>query len=84
LRCSTGLDGEFDGQDVPFLSLISDPDSFGREYPNSTKMVNIAQRHSLGSEEAVAPVLTESQLEAANRVLSHRLAVIWGPPGEHS
>ena len=92
LRCATGPYGEFDGQDVPFVRLISDPHSFGREHADSTKVMKIAttiqrifyESRDLGSEEAKALLLTESQLEAANRILSHRLAVIWGPPGEHS
>jgi hypothetical protein len=92
LRCETGPYGGLDGKDVPFLRLISDPHSFGREYADSTEVVKIAtsiqhffqERHSLGSEEAGALVLKASQLKAANRILSHRLAVVWGPPGEHS
>jgi hypothetical protein len=92
LRCATGPYGEFDGQDVPFVRLISDPHSFGREHANSTEVMRISlsiqslfhRRHDSGSEEAGALILKASQLKAANRILSHRLAVVWGPPGEHS
>ena len=92
LRCATGPYGESDGQDIPFLRLISDPHSFGKEYVDSTEVMKIVlslqrlfrERHGLGSEEAGALLLTDSQCKAANRILLSRLAVIWGPPGEHS
>jgi hypothetical protein len=90
MKCDPGPDGEPRWENVPFLRLISDPHSFGREHEDSVEVMKTARArqnlfrelHSLGSEAAGALVLKASQQKAANRILSRRLAVVWGPPGE--
>ena len=92
LRCDPGINGGARREGVPFLQLILDPHTFGRKGENSAEVMKIAasvqhlfrEQHSLGSEAAGALVLKASQLKAANRILTSRLAVIWGPPGQNA
>jgi hypothetical protein len=92
LRCDQCLNDESRWFNVPFLHVISDPHSFGTEQENSAAVMKSAavihhlfrERQSLGSEAGGALVLKSSQRKAVNRILTHRLTVIWGPPGESS
>jgi hypothetical protein len=93
LRCDGGrLAGE--APETPaFLSLISNPRAFATgddEWMRaaakavdieSTIQSTFRQLHQLGSEAAGALLLKPSQRKAARRILSHPLAVVWGPPG---
>jgi hypothetical protein len=88
-RC-IGTEGQ--GQDVPFLEIISDPQSFAitlgqmgvYKTTENTIQSLFRQLDDSGSESARALVLKVSQQQAAQRVLSNRLSVIWGPPGQQN
>ncbi|KAG7091140.1 hypothetical protein E1B28_010194 [Marasmius oreades] len=82
------------GEQVPFLKLVLDPNSFRREIDSeSYKFVEDSRKagtklqsmfrelEGLGLEGAGPLVLKTSQHRAAQHVLSNRLSVIWGPPG---
>jgi hypothetical protein len=93
LRCEGGrLAG--DAPETPaFVSLISDPRAFATGDEDwmraaalavnmeSTLQATFRELHQLGAEPAGALLLKPSQRKAARRILSHRLAVVWGPPG---
>lgn len=79
----------------PFLQLMLDPKSFGRERESFIveaenrlkKSGNAMQRlfrnlRDLDVDAARALVLKDSQNRAAQRILSNRLSVVWGPPGK--
>ncbi|PPQ77251.1 hypothetical protein CVT26_005990, partial [Gymnopilus dilepis] len=73
---------------VPFLQLITDPNSLGR-LPSAAKYVKteneiqklFRELQDLGNIPAASLVLKLSQHKATQRILSNRLSVIWGPPG---
>jgi hypothetical protein len=79
---------------VPFLQLITNPRSLIFDEEGSSDMSKAALKtetsiqslfrelHDLGSDSAGALILKSSQRRAARRILSQRLTVIWGPPGE--
>lgn len=81
-----------DASQIPFLQLILDPKSFGRdkiaaESQAQTKRGNNIQRlfqelKGLDVDSAGGLVLKKSQNYAAQRILSNRLSVVWGPPGK--
>lgn len=82
-------DEEEDGHhSVPFLQLIMSPDSFGKVH-DSKKFVKtegdiqkfFRNLKDLGNNVAGSLVLKPSQHRAAQRILSNRLSVVWGPPG---
>lgn len=78
---------------VPYVQLISAPRTFAASTEGAIgsrdsvlRVEGIIQRtfrelSSLGSEAAGALLLKHSQQLAARRILTNRLAVIWGPPG---
>ncbi|KAG5637725.1 hypothetical protein H0H81_003435 [Sphagnurus paluster] len=73
---------------VPLLQMIVDPGSFGRhavadEYLKTENIIQKLFRElkDLGDEDAALLILKSSQHRAAQRILSNRLSVIWGPPG---
>ncbi|KAF8161323.1 hypothetical protein B0H34DRAFT_652731 [Crassisporium funariophilum] len=76
---------------IPFLQLILDPNSFdkinmAKEY---LRIENEMQKlfrdlKGLGNDIAGSLVLKASQHRAAQRILSNRLSVIWGPPGDRA
>lgn len=81
-------DGQQLEAQVPFLQLVLDPKSFGETDMSRAFMTeeNAIQRtfrelNSLGDESAGRLLLKSSQHRAAKRILSHRLSIIWGPPG---
>ena len=79
---------------VPFLQLITNPRSLAFNEQGSSDMSKailktetaiqslFRELHNLGSEAAGALILKSSQRRAAQRFLSQRLTVIWGPPGK--
>jgi hypothetical protein len=79
---------------VPFLRLITKPRSLAFDQEESSDISKaiikteaaiqslFRELHNLGSEAAGALILKSSQRRAAQRFLSQRLTVIWGPPGE--
>ncbi|KAF9268559.1 hypothetical protein L218DRAFT_852695 [Marasmius fiardii PR-910] len=84
-----------EGAEVPFLKLVLDPNSFRRQaISESDKFVENSRKagtrlqsmfrelEGLGVEGAGPLVLKPSQNRAAQHVLSNRLSVIWGPPGQ--
>jgi hypothetical protein len=89
------LDEEFvdgphpeDHHGVPFLQLIMDPNSLGKlaVAKDFVKTEVEMQRlfrdlKGLGNDIAGSLVLKPSQHRAAQRILSNRLSVVWGPPG---
>lgn len=94
LRCISQVGDEDDlavamHHDLPLLQMILDPGSFGRS-PMADKYLtteNVIQKlfrdlKDLGVEAATSLVLKSSQHRAAQRILSNRLSVIWGPPGK--
>jgi hypothetical protein len=74
---------------VPYLQVILDPQSFG-QVPTSEKGRKIEadiqklfkDLDGLGKASAQSLVLKPSQHNAVKRILTNRLSVIWGPPGE--
>jgi hypothetical protein len=89
LRCTANGDVE-----VPFLQLIANPHSFATAMRNEAwergqrnlKDEDVIQRtlseaYRLGVDAAGPLLLQPSQRRATRRILSHRLAVVWGPPG---
>ncbi|KAF7315520.1 AAA-12 domain-containing protein [Mycena indigotica] len=81
----------FELSSVPFLQLVVDPRSFasdtrGKELVKKEAGIQSAfrQLRDLGTgpdDPAGALVLKASQHRAVQRILSNRLAVLWGPPG---
>jgi hypothetical protein len=81
---------------VPFLKLISDPQSFAKTLglrsvqknnyleTENTIQAQFQKLHGLGSDSAGALVLKASQQQAAQSIMCNRLSVIWGPPGQHN
>lgn len=76
---------------VPFLQLILDPNSFGsiqmaKEYVKTENGIQKLFRDlkSLNNGVAGSLVLKASQHRVTQRILSNRLSVIWGPPGDTS
>ena len=79
---------------LPFIQLLMDPKSLGRERDPETildgqanKKVGIKTQSLMKELENLTGkdsplVLRQSQAKAAKRILSNRLAVVWGPPGE--
>ncbi|KAF9486004.1 hypothetical protein BDN70DRAFT_902787 [Pholiota conissans] len=74
--------------DIPFLQLIAAPNSFGKiqdakKYVKTEAGIQKLFRDlkDLGNGIAGSLVLKSSQHKAAQRILSNRLSVIWGPPG---
>ena len=76
----------------PFLQLITDPRGFAKLQADDTmteyflKAEDAIHRTfreliNLGNDVASALQLKPSQRHALRRILQHRLAVIWGPPG---
>lgn len=81
-------DGDDMHRDVPFLQLITAPASFGKihdakKYVKTEAEIQKLFRDlkSLGNDVAGSLVLKASQHRAAQRILSNRLSIIWGPPG---
>jgi hypothetical protein len=76
-------------KNIPFLQLISDPQSFTSSEAASQRLLKKEQGiqskyrelQRLGSKSAEALMLKSSQRRAAKRMLSRRLSVVWGPPG---
>ncbi|KAG6920219.1 hypothetical protein DXG01_004988 [Tephrocybe rancida] len=73
---------------VPLLQMIADPSSFGTNAraEDLLKTESVIQRlfrelNDLGTDAAGSLILKSSQHRAAQRILSNRLSVIWGPPG---
>jgi hypothetical protein len=91
-RC--GPAGEGGVEDAPFLQLVSDPRSFARNRQESGGVSSVflkterniqklfQELSSLGNNQAKALLPKASQRRATQRILTHRLSVIWGPPGE--
>ncbi|KAJ7594888.1 hypothetical protein C8J56DRAFT_927866 [Mycena floridula] len=82
---------DIDSSHIPFVQLIVDPSTFGRD---KEIMESKAQKKrgggiqslfrelsNLNVESAGALVLKASQNRASQRILSNRLSVVWGPPG---
>ncbi|KAF9446524.1 hypothetical protein P691DRAFT_673387 [Macrolepiota fuliginosa MF-IS2] len=76
---------------VPYLQLIEEPQLFGRiQAPEqSLKLESDIQKlfrdlDGLGNASAGSLMLKPSQHKAVQRILTNRLSVIWGPPGEPS
>uniref|UniRef100_A0A8H7Y8C3 Uncharacterized protein n=1 Tax=Psilocybe cubensis TaxID=181762 RepID=A0A8H7Y8C3_PSICU len=76
-------------RDIPFLQLIVEPTSLGkvavaRHYVKIEREIQKLFRDlkDLGNSVAGTLVLKASQHTATQRILSNRLSVIWGPPGE--
>jgi len=74
---------------VPYLQLIQAPQLFGCAPLSemSLKIEGDIQKlfrdlADLGSESAKSLVLKPSQHKAVQKILTNRLSVIWGPPGE--
>ncbi|KAG6902770.1 hypothetical protein C0995_011918 [Termitomyces sp. Mi166 len=79
---------EDDHRRVPLLQMIADPDSFGHvaRADELFRTGDIIQRlfrnlKNIDVDEASSLILKPSQQRAAQKILSHRLSVIWGPPG---
>lgn len=79
------------GSKIPFFQLITNPRSLIFDEGTSSESIlrteNTIQSlfrelHDLGSTAAGTLLLKSSQRLAARRILSRRLTVIWGPPGE--
>lgn len=79
---------------LPFIQLLVDPKSFGRDREQEAVLLDKqAKRRGMKIQslfktlkgldvEASSPlVLKNSQTQASRRILSNRLAVVWGPPG---
>lgn len=74
---------------VPYLQVILDPQSFG-QVPAPEKGLKteadiqklFKDLEGLGEANARSLVLKPSQHKAVQRILTNRLSVIWGPPGE--
>ncbi|KAG6813299.1 hypothetical protein H0H92_012454 [Tricholoma furcatifolium] len=88
LRWASAPSNNSDHRDIPFLQMILNPSSFGRNYQGdelvkteSTIQKMFRELNDLGVEGAGALILKSSQHRAAQRILSNRLCVIWGPPG---
>ncbi|KAK1230547.1 hypothetical protein PQX77_006347 [Marasmius sp. AFHP31] len=89
------LDLRNDGGDpVPFLQLVHDPKSFRSDITLSPETVKLMAKAEGGIQrtfdelsknldvERAGPLrLKPSQKRATHHILSHRLSVIWGPPG---
>ena len=94
LELDLRITGDLGPSSVPFLQLITNPRSLDFDYSSAqskesmnadnTIQSSFRQLHSLGSEAAGALILKSSQQKAAKRILSHRLTVIWGPPGSYT
>lgn len=77
---------------IPFLQLITNPKSFGRDRKltdvrfqksGGSKIQPLFRRlKDLGVDSASPLVLEHSQNQAAQRILSNRLSVVWGPPNK--
>lgn len=74
---------------LPLLQMIIDPSTFGKNAMAAAylKTGNEIQKlfrelKGLDSEAARSLVLKPSQHRAAQRILTNRLSVIWGPPGK--
>lgn len=75
-------------RDVPFLQLVIEPNSLGkiaaaRQYVKTENDIQnlFHELEDLGNDVAGSLVLKVSQRTATQRILSNRLSVIWGPPG---
>jgi hypothetical protein len=75
---------------VPYLQLILEPGKFGQApLPESSLKIEgdiqklFRELAELGNASAGSLVLKPSQHKAVQRILTNRLSVIWGPPGEH-
>lgn len=94
LELDLRITGDLGPSSVPFLQLITNPRSldFDRSSAISKASMNTENNiqssfrllRDLGSEAAGALVLKSSQQKAARRILSHRLTVVWGPPGSYT
>ena len=89
LRCVGGDEVGPAHYDQPLLQMILHPESFGGAEKSEAllKTENKLQSlfrglKSLGNEAAGFLVLKSSQHSVARKILSNRLSVIWGPPGE--
>ncbi|KAH6873749.1 hypothetical protein BKA70DRAFT_1129813 [Coprinopsis sp. MPI-PUGE-AT-0042] len=80
---------ERDHQDIPFLQLITDPASLGKNAMHQALRSLGEEIHSVydrlltscGSPNINILSCKQSQYAAAQSVLSNRLTVVWGPPG---
>ena len=92
LRWNTVEDYDYDDYDIhrqiPYLQLILQPESFGEAYRGKElqkREAKIQKRFNelsrLEVKGAGSLVLKASQHKAAQRILTNRLSVIWGPPG---
>lgn len=96
LQCETDASSNASGVakdlvEVPYLQLIEEPHMFGHT-PMPEKSLKIEgdiqklfrDLGGLGNVNAGSLVLKPSQHKAVQRILTNRLSVIWGPPGECS
>ncbi|KAF7428775.1 hypothetical protein PC9H_008007 [Pleurotus ostreatus] len=81
--------GDVEQPDSPFWQLIKNPRRLRHVNTVTDDVIQAStsiQRlfreiHDLGNESAGALMLQASQLQAAKRILSNQLSVVWGPPG---
>ncbi|KAG6855670.1 hypothetical protein H0H87_012265, partial [Tephrocybe sp. NHM501043] len=76
---------------MPLLQMIMDPSSFGGNTradellkTEGTIQKLFRELKDLGVDAAGSLILKSSQHHAAQRTMTNRLSVIWGPPGEHT
>jgi len=89
LRCIGGGEVGPTHYDQPLLQMILHPGSFGSAKKSEALLKTEIKLQSLfrglkglGNEAAGYLVLKSSQHSVAQKILSNRLSVIWGPPGE--